>query len=88
MAVRTITTRLVIDGETAFKQAMTGVNASLREQKSALSLLEEQFKGQANSLAFLTGKQSILSQTYDQQKEKVRALEQAVKDATDRKSVV
>ena len=83
MAVRTITTRLVIDGETAFKQAMTGVNASLREQKSALSLLEEQFKGQANSLAFLTGKQSILSQTYDQQKEKVRALEQAVKDATE-----
>lgn len=82
MAVRTITTRLVVDGETAFKKAMGGANASLRELRSELTLAETQFKGQANTLEALTKKQDILSQTYEQQAEKVRALKQAVADAT------
>lgn len=83
MAVRTITTRLVVDGEAAFKKAMGGANASLRELRSELTLAETQFKGQANTLEALTRKQDILSQTYDQQAEKVRALKQAVQDATE-----
>lgn len=82
MAVRTITTRLVVDGEAAFKKAMSGANASLRELRSELTLSETQFKGQANTLEALTQKQDILSRTYEQQAEKVRALKQAVEDAT------
>lgn len=83
MAVRTITTRLVVDGEAAFKKAMGGANASLRELRSELTLAETQFKGQANTLEALTRKQDILSRTYEQQAEKVRALKQAVQDATE-----
>lgn len=82
MAVRTITTRLVVDGEAAFKKAMGSANASLRELRSELTLAETQFKGQANTLEALTRKQDILSRTYEQQAEKVRALKQAVQDAT------
>lgn len=76
-------TRLVVDGEAAFKQAMGVSNASLRELRSELTLAETQFKGQANTLEALTRKQDILSRTYEQQAEKVRALKQAVQDATE-----
>lgn len=82
MAVRTITTRLALDGEAQFKQAMTSINGALRNLKSELALSEAQFKGQANSVEALTAKNNILRQSVDQQKEKVRALAQAVVDAT------
>lgn len=81
MAVRTITTRLALDGEAQFKQAMTSVNASLRAMKSELALSEAQFKGQANTVEALTAKDKLLRQEIEQQTEKVKALEQALKDA-------
>lgn len=81
MAVRTITTRLALDGEAQFKQAMTSVNASLRAMKSEMALSEAQFKGQANSVEALTAKDKLLRQEIEQQTVKVRALEQALKDA-------
>lgn len=81
MAVRTITTRLALDGEAQFKQAMTSVNASLRSMKSELALVEAQFKGQLNSVEALTAKDKVLRREVEQQTEKVRALEQALKDA-------
>ena len=81
MAVRTITTRLAIDGETQFKQALSAANASLSALRSELKLSETQFKGQANSLEALTAKDKLLRQEIEQQTEIVRALEQAMKDA-------
>lgn len=81
MAVRTITTRIALEGETQFRQAMATVNSALRTNKSEMSLLEATFKGQANTLEFLTKKNKLLNQDIDQQKEKIRALEQAVKDS-------
>lgn len=81
MAVRTITTRIALDGETKFKEAMSSVNTALRAVKSEIVLSETQFKGQANTLDALTAKNKLLTDAIDQQKEKVRALEQAVKDS-------
>lgn len=83
MATRTITTRLAVDGETEFKRAMSGVNSELRTLKSELALADAEFRGQANSLEYLSRKQDILSKEYQQQGEKVKALEQAVRDSTD-----
>lgn len=83
MATRTITTRLAVDGETEFKRAMSGVNSELRTLKSELALADAEFRGQANSLEYLSKKQDILSREYQQQGEKVKALEQAVRDSTD-----
>lgn len=81
MAVRTITTRLALDGETQFKQAMTSINGALRNLKSELMLSEAQFRGQANTIDALIAKDKLLQQTIEQQREKIRALAQAVVDA-------
>lgn len=81
MPVRTITTRLALDGETQFKQAMASVNSALRTMKSETALSEAQFKGQANTLDALTAKNKLLVQSIDQQKEKIKQLAQAVVDS-------
>lgn len=81
MAVRTITTRLALDGETQFKQAMTSINGALRNLKSELMLSEAQFRGQANTVEALTAKDKLLKQEIEQQREKVKALAQALVDA-------
>lgn len=83
MATRTITTKLAMDGEAEFKNAMTRINAEMRTMKSELSLLDAQFKGQANSLDYLTKKQDILEKQYVSQVETVAALEAALDDATE-----
>ena len=49
MATRTVTTRLVIDGEAEFKKAITSINAELRKMSSELKLAEAQFAEQANT---------------------------------------
>lgn len=81
MAVRTITTRLAVDGETAFKRAMTEADASLRAIKSELQLSEAQFQERAGSVEALTEKDKLLRREIEQQTEIVRALEQALRDA-------
>lgn len=81
MAVRSITTRLALDGETQFKQAMSSINGALRSLKSELALSEAQFRGQANTVEALAAKDKILRQTLEQQRVKVQALAQALVDA-------
>lgn len=83
MAVRSITTRLALDGETQFKQAMTSINGALRNLKSEIALSEAQFKGQANTVAALTAKNKLLSEQIDQQKEKIKTLNDIVKRSTE-----
>ena len=81
MAVRTITTRIALDGETEFKKSMTAVNGELRNLKSEMRYTEEAFKGQANSTEALTAKSGLLKKEITQQEEKVKALAQAVVDS-------
>lgn len=81
MAKRTISTTIKLDGEKEFKQQLSAVNSNLRTLKSEMKLTEAEFTGQANSMEALTQKGALLRQEYEQQEEKVRALEQAVRDA-------
>ena len=83
MAVRQITTRLAVDGEREFKREMSAVSETMRTLKSEMSLVDAEFKGQANTMEALRKKQDILSREYEQQADKVKALEQAVQDASD-----
>ena len=83
MATRTISTTIKLDGEAEFKKQMSSVNSELKTLSSELKLSESEFKGQANSVDALTAKDKVLTQQIDQQKEKVKALEQAVKDASE-----
>lgn len=82
MATRNITTRIALDGEQKFKQQMSSVNGELRTLKSEMGLVEAQFKGQANSMDALTAKDKLLRQEIEQQEIKVKALEQALQDAS------
>lgn len=83
MATRIISTRISVDGEKEYKQQMSSVNSELKTLKTEMSLTEAEFRGQANSVEALTAKDKILRQEVEQQQEKVRALEQAVADATE-----
>lgn len=83
MATRTISTRIALDGEAEFKKQMSQVNGELKNLKSEMGLVTAEFKDNANSAEALTAKSSILRKEIDQQAEKVRALEQAVKDSTE-----
>lgn len=82
MATRTITTRIALDGEKAFKDQMAQVNSELRNLKSEMTLVDAAFRGQANTTEALTAKHKVLQGSVEQQREKVRALERAVDDAT------
>lgn len=83
MATRSITTKISLDGEKEFKRQMADVNSELKTLRSEMQLSEAQFKGQANSMEALTDKERILRKEIEQQEEKVRALSQAVADASE-----
>lgn len=83
MATRTITTRLAVEGETEFKRSLSEANSNLKVMRSEMSLVDAEFKGQANSMDALTAKNKILRREQEQQVEEVKALERAVKDAAD-----
>ena len=79
MAKRSIRTEIKLDGEQAYKKAMSEINSGLKVLGSELKLSTAQFKGQANSLAALTGKHDILSRSILTQKDKVQEAEKALK---------
>lgn len=81
MAVRTISTRLALNGEAEFKRQMSGVNSELKTLRTEMGYTEAAFRGQANTAEALTEKDRILRKEIEQQEEKVRALEQAVTDS-------
>ena len=83
MAQRVISTRIALDGEKEFKDQMAGVNRELRNLGSEMKLAEERFRGQENSVEALIEKDRILRREIEQQQEKVRALSQAVVDASE-----
>lgn len=80
---RTITTAIKLDGEAEFKKQMSSVNSELKTLSSELKLSESEFKGQANTVEALTAKDKLLKDQIEQQKVKVDALTQAVKDSAE-----
>lgn len=78
---RTISTKLAIDGEAKYKQAIASCNSELSTLKSGLALVESEFRNNANSMEALTAKGSALSAMQTQQAEKVKMLENALKNA-------
>ena len=60
MATRTITTKLVLDGEAEYRAKVKNINAELALHKSELEKVQAQYKTSANSLEALSAKQSAL----------------------------
>ena len=61
MAVKTIATRLVLDGEAEYRAKLKNINAELALQKSELEKIQAQYKNNANGIEALTAKQSALA---------------------------
>ena len=81
MSIRTISTKLAIEGETQYKQALSACNAELKTLKSSLALVTSTFKGSANSMEALTAKGKALSDMQAAQAKKISEVEDALKNA-------
>ncbi len=77
---RTISTKLAVEGESQYKQAIASCSSELSTLKSQLNLVETAYKGNANSLAALSEKGKTLQSMYEKQAEKVAVLETALKN--------
>lgn len=81
---RTIKTTIAIDGEAAYRKALSQINDVLRTHSSNLKRLSSEYRTSANSTEALTAKQKLLKSQIEQQKVKVESLRQAVKESADK----
>lgn len=84
MAVRTITTKLALDGEAEYKRQIKSINAEYGVFRSEIQKLEAQFKGQLNTLdalsqkeAALSGQQGLLAERFSAQTEMLKRAKDA-----------
>lgn len=67
---RTVSTLLKLDGEGEYKAALQSINSQTSALRAGVKLLDEQYKGQANSMAALTARQANLNSQLDLAKQK------------------
>jgi hypothetical protein len=84
VATQPIKTRFELDGEQEYKAAVSEINASLRVLNSEMKLVSAQFATNADSVDALTARSDVLTRQILTQKEKVEALQAALKDSADR----
>ncbi len=83
MATRTIKARVALDGEAEYKQALQEINTGNRTLASEMKKLQAEYKGNSESMEFLTKKGEILERQLLQQKDKVETLRQAVQKSAE-----
>lgn len=81
MAGPTISTKIKIDGEDEYKQAIKSINATLGNLDSALKNLDETYKDNEGSIEGLTEKNTVLNQKIIIQKDKVDELHKMMQSA-------
>lgn len=81
MATRTISTKLAVEGESQYKQAIRNINTELTTLDSRLKLVQSEYAGQQNSMEALRAKAKALSEVQAAQAEKVKTLKEAYNNA-------
>ena len=81
MATRTAGAKVVLDGENEYKQALTSLNDGNRVLASEMKKLQAEYKGNSDSVEFLTKKGDLLNRQLLDQKEKVDVMRQALEHA-------
>lgn len=79
MAERTISTRLIMQGEKEYRAQIAQINREYKTLESALKLIESQFKGQQNTLAALEAKHKALADMIAKQAENYKSENAAIK---------
>lgn len=83
MATPSIKTKVALDGEKEYKQALSEINSGLKVLSSEMKLATTQFSENADSVEALTEKGSILERQVLSQKEKIDALRGALDNAAE-----
>lgn len=81
MSTRNITTKLAITGESEYRNALKQINSEYSTLKSQLTLVQSQFKDNANSMEALEAKGKALTAMYAAQEQKVKTLQSALENA-------
>ncbi len=81
MATRKLGLRLELDGEKEFKEAMSQLNAGSKTLAAEMKLLQAEYKGNADSMEYLTAKGDLLQRQLDQQKAKTAEVKKMVEES-------
>lgn len=81
MATRTVSTKLAVEGESQYKQAIKNISSELTTLDSRLKLVQSEFAGQQNSMEALRAKSKALAEVQAAQAEKVKTLKEAYTNA-------
>lgn len=71
MATRSVKVSFEVEGEKTYREAISRINASIKEASSEMEIWRAQFKGQEDSIDALKAKQEILNKIYETQAQKV-----------------
>ena len=83
MATRKIETTIELDGEQAFKQALSAATREMRVMDSELKAVSAAYETNGNSAQYFAAKQQNLRNQIAQQREIIQSLERAVEEAGD-----
>lgn len=81
MATRTISTKLAVEGESQYRQAISSINSELGNLNSKLKLVKSEFQNHQNSMAALQSKSEALAEIQEAQSKKVETLKTAYANA-------
>lgn len=76
---RSIATKVSIEGEKAYKSAISSINMALKTLKTEMTAVTATFQGNANSQEALSAKLNTLVNTLAKQREKIETLNKAIK---------
>lgn len=80
---RSIATKVSIEGEKAYKSAISSINTALKTLKTEMTAVTATFQGNANSQEALSAKLNTLVNTLAKQREKIETLNKAIKAGKD-----
>ncbi|MDD3369397.1 MAG: phage tail tape measure protein [Lachnospiraceae bacterium] len=81
MAVNTIGSKIVLEGEKEYREALKNINTEQKELRSEMRLATSEFDGQQNSLDALTKKHEILTKQIEAQSSKVELYTKRLEDS-------
>lgn len=83
MPTPTIKTKVAIEGEKEYKQAISEINSGLKVLNSEMKLTSEQFADNADSVEALTAKNDVLERQILTQRDKIETLKSALQNSAE-----
>jgi len=72
---KTISTKLAVEGESEYQQALKNVSTELKTLQSELDKTSSDFRDNADSMEALEAKNDVLAEMYEKQQEKIETLQ-------------